>query len=214
MNAFMPRWAGAVGAGPASAPRAVVHDERYAESRAFAETAGAAGAALRSLRGGDVTDVFTELDALWRGQPAAVAGSTQFGPMFVLERLGAERGLRPAIRVEHRARPDGSLAHVMLAPARVVGIADQLASLGMAWPAIMAALVCRCDAPTAPLRSATLVTPGPAPTLSADAAASESPIHYYTPCAVQQGHDVPHDGPLYSWLLAPSPRAASFASFG
>jgi hypothetical protein len=31
-------------------------------------------------------------------------------------------------------------------------------------------------------------------------------IHYYTPLAMQQGHELPLDGPLYSWLIAPRER--------
>jgi hypothetical protein len=38
---------------------------------------------------------------------------------------------------------------------------------------------------------------------SLPAADTASFIHYYTPLALQQGHAVPVDGPLYSWVVVP-----------
>jgi hypothetical protein len=31
-------------------------------------------------------------------------------------------------------------------------------------------------------------------------------IHYYAPLAIQQGHEFPLDGPLYSWVVVPRAR--------
>jgi hypothetical protein len=43
---------------------------------------------------------------------------------------------------------------------------------------------------------------------SVPAADSASFIHYYTPLALQQGHAVPVDGPLYSWVVVPRTSAS------
>lgn len=98
-----------------------IFDDRYAEGRAFAQTISGLGVPAEALRDGDVTHFYEELDLLWRERPAAIAGLTQFGPMFVLERLGLERGLRVARRVEHEVRSSGPLEHTMTgAPESVI----------------------------------------------------------------------------------------------
>jgi hypothetical protein len=125
----------------------VVYDDRYAEAREFAAFSAEQSVAIRALDAGDVTRLYEEFDLLWRSRPLAIGGITQFGPMLVLEQLGSERGLRTALRVEHRP-------HVVLAAE-----------------------------PT-----------------------QESFIHYYTPQAVQQGYGPAIDGPLYSWVIAPTLR--------
>jgi hypothetical protein len=39
-------------------------------------------------------------------------------------------------------------------------------------------------------------------------------IHYYTPLAIQQGHAVPVDGPLYSWVVVPRAGASRHGDGG
>src|SRR5687767_3909141 len=66
-----------------------IFDERYSEGRAFGEQVARNGAAAHAIADGDITNFwFDELDLLWRETPVAIAGLTQFGPMFVLERFG------------------------------------------------------------------------------------------------------------------------------
>ena len=139
------------------APQRAVYDDRYAEGHRFAAVLAAQGVATQALDAGDVTRVYTELDALWRRERITVAGLTQFGPLFVIERLAAEHRMR----VEHRVVADGMLTHV---------------------------------------------ASGPRETLTLAAGAGASMIHYYTPLAIQQGYEVPLDGPLYSWAVAPRER--------
>jgi hypothetical protein len=94
-----------------------VYDDRYRHARELAASVAAQGVAVRALEAGDVTRFwYDELDALWRRRPVAIAGITQFGPMFALEQLGLERGLRAASRVEHRRQPAGDLAGLVAAP--------------------------------------------------------------------------------------------------
>ena len=153
MNGLLVPAALGAGAARSSVAKIVVYDDRYPQAREMAAAVAAHGAALRAIERGDITRFwYDELDLLWRSSPLAVAGITQFGPMFALERLGADRGLKLALRAEH-------------GPAVAPGMAAQ-----------------------------------------------PSPIHYYVPYAVQQGHAAPVDGPLFSWLLAP--RNAFVASAG
>jgi hypothetical protein len=157
LNGVLARSAQAVGVRPVGVPQRAVYDDRYAEGHRFAAVLAAQGVAVQALDAGDVTRLYTELDALWRRERIAVAGLTQFGPLFVIEQLAAEHRMR----VEHRVVVDG-------APTQVA---------------------------SAPRETSTLA-----------ARARASMIHYYTPLAMQQGHELPLDGPLYSWLIAPRER--------
>jgi hypothetical protein len=194
-------------AGPAAVLHAAIVDDRYAQGLAFARTVAALGVAVRPLATGDVTDIYRELDVAWRSRPFAIAGLTQWGPMFVLERLARERGLAVALRVEHRPAADGTLVHVLEAEAETLILAAELRSTTGDWSALMAALVCRCSATGAPLAATTLRTRGPRPELQTAAAEEASYVHYYTPLALQQGYGAAADGPLYSWVVAPAARA-------
>jgi hypothetical protein len=182
-----------------------IFDGRYAEGRGFAEAVSRFRVPVHALENGDVTELWCELDLLWRRQPAAIAGFTQFGPMFALERLANERGMRVALRVEHQVSEDGTLIHVMSGPPETMALAEQLSAERMAWPTTSAALVASCSANCAAPVRGTIVTAGARPLLerAADSAVPESVIHYYTPRAVQEGHGVPFDGPLFSWVIAP-----------
>ncbi len=89
----------------------VLFDSRFAEARAF----GAEGARLRmNVRGfdGDITNVwFHELAPVWRSIASsgravatadmALAGLTQYGALFCLERLAWDAGMRVVYRAEH-----------------------------------------------------------------------------------------------------------------
>ena len=93
----------------------VLFDSRFAQGRAF----GAEGARLRmNVRGfeGDITNVwFHELAPVWRSIASsagservvatadmAIAGLTQYGALFCLERLAWDAGMRVVYRAEHQ----------------------------------------------------------------------------------------------------------------
>jgi len=99
-----------------AAPAATfVADRRFIASRAFAARTNGQVAWIE----GDVTEVFNQLDLLWRSEKVAVSGLTEYGAFFCLERLGMDRGLRTAFREDHRSKHDGDpalLVHWMLAP--------------------------------------------------------------------------------------------------
>jgi hypothetical protein len=211
MHGLVPRTA-AGAAGPAGGasfvPHLAVYDERYAQGRDFAAAAAAFGTPVRALEHGDVTAIYDALDVAWRARPSSIAGLTQFGPMFVIERLAAERGMRFVLRAEHRPNADGTLSHVITGPSAALTLARDLDAAGLEWPAAMGALVCRPTAAATPLSSITLASRAAPPALGRDVAAVESGfIHYYTPQRMQQGHEPALDGPLYTWLIAPVARS-------
>lgn len=185
-----------------------VFDERYAEGRTFGSQVGRYGVAAQVIANGDISGFFEELDVLWRKQPLAVAGLTQWGPMFVLERLGRERGLHVALKVEHRVE-QGALRHVMSGPPETLGFAANLGAEGVAWPLLMAGAVAGCRANCPAPATTSLVTEGAGPRfdggrISAQGAdGPERIIHYYMPQGLAQGYELPLDGPLYSWVIAP-----------
>jgi len=190
-----------------------IFDDRYAEARSFAAAMGRFGVPVHALKSGDVTDLWrSERDSLRRSAQAAVAGTTQFGPMFVFEELGKEHGMRVVLRVEHQARGDGTVAHVVTGPRETLAFAEDLRLQGADWPVLMAAVLAHCRADGSAPVEHTMAMQGTAPRLRetpslSGKSAPESVVHYYTPHAIREGHGVPWDGPLFSWLIAPAAPA-------
>jgi hypothetical protein len=82
----------------------VIVDERFPSSTAYGEEWQARGAAVHTIRG-DITDLwFHDLDLQWKKRPVPIAGLTAHGPLFCLERLAWDHGMRVASRVELGAR--------------------------------------------------------------------------------------------------------------
>jgi hypothetical protein len=206
VHGLVPRGAaGTIGPPAGVALDKAVYDDRYEVCRQFGAAIAASGVAVHPIEHGDVTDFwYGELDTLWREKRVSVAGVTQFGPMFVLERLATERRMRLALRAVHRPAADGTMAHAVSAPRDVLDVAAELCAARREWPEVMANLACRCTSAAGPLASATLLTAGPRPELAADTASAESIVHYYVPRGVQEGYGAPLDGPLYSWVIAPT----------
>src|ERR1700728_1916061 len=72
----------------------VIFDARSPASVAFGDEWKARGAAVHAIRG-DITDLwFHDLDPQWKKQPVAIAGLTTHGPLFCLERLAWDHGMR------------------------------------------------------------------------------------------------------------------------
>ena len=82
----------------------VIFDERFPASAAFGDEWKARGATVHAIRG-DITDLwFRDLDRQWKKQPVAIAGLTAHGPLFCLERLAWDHGMRVVSRVEQPSR--------------------------------------------------------------------------------------------------------------
>jgi len=82
----------------------VIFDERFPASVAFGVEWIARGAAGHAIRG-DITDLwFHDLDHQWKKRPLPIAGLTAHGPLFCLERLAWDHGMRVVSRVEQDAQ--------------------------------------------------------------------------------------------------------------
>lgn len=163
-----------------------VFDSRHADSVAFGEGMRRDGVPAHGMRG-DITPFwFDELDAVWRGAPVPLAGMTYHGPLFCLERLAWERGLRVIWRAEHRVLPGGLLEHRVKGPETLVARA-RLGPLALArqdggWSGALARLLQACPTGQAALDEARLCVPLSQPPAAADE-------------------------PLISWIIAPARRA-------
>ena len=83
-----------------------IFDHRFAAGRQFASSSEASGIAIRPIAN-DVTSLwYSELHPLWKQQPVAIAGLTTYGPLFCLERLAWDHGMR----VLHREQCDAGVA--------------------------------------------------------------------------------------------------------
>jgi hypothetical protein len=95
----------------------VIFDAELPEGRSFAREAMSLGLPALPFAGGDATDLwYHQIDPLWRRQPLAIAGLTRFGPLFVLERLAWDRGLRVLYRADHEKSPGQSLYSWVIGP--------------------------------------------------------------------------------------------------
>jgi hypothetical protein len=102
----------------------VIVDERFPSSTAYGEEWRQRGASVHAISG-DITDLwFHDLDRQWKKQPVPIAGLTAHGPLFCLERLAWDHGMRVVSRVEQGARDqDGEpLISWVIAPKQKSGV--------------------------------------------------------------------------------------------
>jgi len=78
----------------------VIFDERFPASVAFGLDWQARGEPVHAIRG-DITDLwFHDLHFRWQQGPVSIAGLTAHGPLFCLEQLARDHGMRVISRVE------------------------------------------------------------------------------------------------------------------
>jgi hypothetical protein len=106
---------------------AALFDRRFSDSRLFSWAAQQRGIGIRSIAG-DVTDVwYSELHPRWKENAVAIAGVTTYGPLFCLERLAWDHGMRVVYRGSHQRRPDRTIEHRLETAAPQLGVrANQL----------------------------------------------------------------------------------------
>jgi hypothetical protein len=122
----------------------VVFDERFADSRAFGTEAERLGLPVYKIKG-DITDLwFHDLYVRWKKSPAAIAGLTAHGPIFCLERLAWDQGMRVIFRGEHKVLSVGEVEHSLSGPGKMLRDAANLSAKGQSWSAGMARLVAGC----------------------------------------------------------------------
>jgi hypothetical protein len=77
----------------------VIVDDRFAASVAFGAEMASRGASVTTIQG-DITDFwFQDLSLAWQKEPLAIAGLTAHGPLFCLERLAWDHGMRVISRI-------------------------------------------------------------------------------------------------------------------
>ena len=78
----------------------VIFDHRFPASREFAAEMEKLGAPVCGIHG-DITDLwFHDLYHRWKQSPAPIAGMTAHGPLFCLERLAWDHGMRVLYRTD------------------------------------------------------------------------------------------------------------------
>jgi hypothetical protein len=123
---------------------AVVFDSRFPESVAFADETSRLGVPARGMDG-DITNFwFNELGPRWKAGPAAIAGVTAYGPLFCLERLAWEHGMRVILEGRHLCQEGGTVEHALWGPAGLATRASALDTAGPHWPRRVAHLALQC----------------------------------------------------------------------
>jgi hypothetical protein len=119
----------------------VIYDERFSDSVTFGLAARRIGLAAQAISG-DITALwYHDLFPRWQREPVAIAGLTSQGPIFCLERLAWDVGMRVVLRTEHRSRQKRSMEHVVCGPPGMERWARTLARSGDAWASQVANLV-------------------------------------------------------------------------
>ncbi len=160
----------------------VVFDERFPDSVTFGAEMRRLGAPTVGIAG-DITDLwYRDLHARWKTGPVAIAGLTAHGPLFCLERLGWDHGMRVVFRADHRYVANGCIEHALAGPAVMLRQAADLVTGAPEWATLVAHVVARCPQSRVQASTTTIVTPVTRP--------------------VDQEAE-----PLISWVIAPRPRA-------
>jgi hypothetical protein len=158
----------------------VLYDTRFPAGVAFARRATARGLAVHAMAGDMTRFWYDDLYHRWRQEPAAIAGFTAHGALFCLERLAWEQRMRVVYRGEHAPAADGCVAHRFEGPAELTSAAAA-ATVDPTWSAALADVLAECPRGRVQRRAAQSLT-----TSAARAPSSEV---------------------LYSWVIAPVPRA-------
>ncbi len=109
-----------------------VYDSRHRASAQLASgMAVALGADHLHAMQGDITPFwYGELQQLWQQQALAVAGLTEAGPLFCLQQLAPQYGLRVVWQQELRSTEGATLVSWIIAPARSAASGTQQAQEG------------------------------------------------------------------------------------
>jgi hypothetical protein len=117
----------------------VIYDERFAEPVRFARAAEALGLETHPINGDMTALWYGELDGLWRKEPVAIAGMTRHGPMFCLEMLARDHGMRLVYQAEHQIT-GAEVRHSVSGALANLKRSGGLARSGADWPELMASL--------------------------------------------------------------------------
>lgn len=99
----------------------ILADRRYPESMSFAEEMHGRGFDIHVLDDGDPTAFWNEeLREIWETMPVAIAGVTNFRPMFCLQQLGRTYGTRVVYRGVHAIADNGEIKHRVEGPSKML----------------------------------------------------------------------------------------------
>ena len=117
----------------------MVVDQRAAMSSAFGATARAAEITVDAFAD-DISPLWrTVLQPAWKAAPTPIAGMTEHGPLFVLERMGWKHDMRATFRAQHSTNAEGVLEHEIQGPAEIVdALAAALPAAGAEFGGLMA----------------------------------------------------------------------------
>jgi hypothetical protein len=172
--------AASAAAAPSHRIHKVIYDRRFAEPVRFARAAEGFGLQAHAIDGDMTALWYEELDGLWRKDAVAIAGMTRHGPMFCLEMLARDHGMRLAYQAEHQIA-DGEVRHSVSGALTSLRRSSSLVEAGAAWPERMARLV--ADTPVEPALSGAV---GVVTRTEAQRAAEE---------------------PLFTWVIGPVSQA-------
>ena len=147
----------------------VIYDERFTEPVRFARAAESLGLEAHAITGDMTALWYGELHGLWRKEPAAIAGMTRHGPMFCLEMLARDHGMRLVYQAEHQIS-GGEVRHSVSGALASLRRSGGLLEAGAAWPEQMADLVANTPVEPALRGGVGVVTRIP------DGAAAEEPL--------------------------------------
>jgi hypothetical protein len=103
-----------------------VYDERFAESRRFADELQSAGVLTSAIRGDVAALWYGDLRAQLRKTRLPVAGLTDRAALFCLEELARDVRMRVIFRADHIVDPNGQTQHTAAGPASLVSVAHGL----------------------------------------------------------------------------------------
>jgi hypothetical protein len=159
-----------------------IYDTRFAASRAFGERMAARGVDTAATTTGDITGLwFDTLYPQWQKGAAAIAGLTARGPLFCLEQLAGDHGMRVVFRAQHSSSSAGAVRHEIEGAGIVVDAARRVAT-DSDWVSVVSDVIGRYPRTAAPNASVQVQTARPA-------------------------LQVPEDEVLYSWVIAPVVRS-------
>lgn len=159
-----------------------LYDKRFGASQAFGERMAVRGVATTGLSTGDITALwFNDLYHRWMKEPVAIAGLTARGPLFCLEQLARDHGMRVVYRARHMIIDDGSVLHEVEGPSGVVDLVQRIA-VKDSWATDLGDVISRYPHENTSRARVLVHTPGA--TVSA-----------------------PRDEPLFSWVIAPIARS-------
>ena len=163
----------------------VVYDGRFGAGVEFADSAARRGVDTERISG-DITDFwFHDLSRRWRESPVAIAGLTAHGPLFCLERLAWDHGLRVVFLGEHRFDA-GRALHSITGTSLALRSVSTSALASPDWARHLGRILTGCD-----------------PNQQSDVAMTERAVGV----SAFSAHE-----PLFSWLIASRVTAAGVSS--